>query len=199
MVSVFKYTGSNRGVAMSTLIVSFQDLKDRLAFENRPIWEMKSLLERQGVLTELVTPFNEFLPENRFKRALWKMLYSLSRINGFSMCYVLLLVLMAREVYFQIRIYWKDFNSIVAYDTITAYAAALASNNRIPVYLMSPYSPTPWKEFISADGLSRQSLGSKLLRHTLPYILRHRWLNITTLAAISPPEIIPAYHFSQAG
>ena len=184
---------------MSTLIVSVQDLKDRLAFENRPIWEMKSLLERQGVLTEMVTPFNEFLPENRLKRAIWKVLYRASRIRGFSLCYLLLLILMAREVYFQIRIYWKDFNSIVAYDSITAYAAALASNNRIPVYLMSLYAPTPWKEYISADGLDRHSFGSSILRHALPYVLRHRWLNITRLAAISPPEILPAYHFSQAG
>jgi hypothetical protein len=160
---------------------------------------MKNLLERQGVLTEMVTPFNEFLPENRFKRAMWKVLYRASRIRGLSLCYLLLLILMAREIFFQIRIYRKDFNSIVAYDTITAYAAAVAANNRIPVYLMSPYAPTPWKEYISADGLPRQSLGSRILRRALPYILRHRWLNITTLATISPPEILPAFYYSQAG
>ena len=184
---------------MSVFIVSVQNLKDRLAFENQPMWKMRHLLENQGILAEFVTPFNELAEESRIKRFVWKLLFRISRKKGFSVLYLFLLFLMAHEIFYQIRVSWPDFNSVYAYDSITAYAAAIASHNRIPVYLMSRHVNRPCRDYISADALCKRSLGYFILQKILPSLLKGCQLNMINLASIAPNDVIPVFNLAQAG
>jgi hypothetical protein len=184
---------------MSVFIVSVQNLRDRSALENQPMWHMKYLLEKQGILTEFVTPFNDLIEKRPIKGFVWRLLYRISRIKGFSILYLLLLLLMVREIYHQIRISWRDFNSIFAYDALTAYVSAIASRKRIPVYLMTRNGYALWSDYTSIDALANGSLGCLILRKILNYLSHCDQSNIVTLSDKTPNDAMPPLNLAQAG
>ena len=181
---------------MSVFIVSIQNLKYKFALENQPMWKMKHLFENQGILTEFITPYNDLTEDRRIKRFVWKLLFSLSRKKGFSLLYLILLLLMGREIYHQVRISFHDFNSIFAYDSITAYAATIASHNRIPVYLMSRYVDKPWQDYIGVNALSNGSLGFYIVQKILPSLLKNCQFNVINVSSIAPNDVIPMFNMA---
>jgi hypothetical protein len=148
----------------NTILVSIHNLKED---HYDPPLELQRTLRSSGVLAEIVTPYTDLSKELVWKKLLWNILTSFSKVPFFSFIIPILFFLKGLEIYRQIKIHWSDFDRILVYDRISGFAARKASQNQIPIVLLSHYGRDPYLDYMYKYGVEDRHLGYLLMQKLL--------------------------------
>ena len=163
----------------NTIIVSIYDVRSD---KYSPPRELQNILRSTGVLAEIITPFNNLSNERTWKSAIWEGLMKLSEKRGFSFLVPIIFLLKGFEIYRQVKLSWKEYDRILAYDRISAFAAQKASDSKLEITLLNHYGSDPYMSYLYNYGIERRRLGYIMMQKMLIAIFHqpiHRILSLS--------------------
>ena len=140
----------------NTIIVTIHDLRNDSYY---PALELQRTLQAMGSLAEIITPYNDLTLNRHWRIRVWNFLTHLSNKKRFSFILPIVFFWQGFEIYRNIKIHWRSYERILVYDQISALAARKATNNQLPITLLSQYGGDPYLSYLCKHGTERKSLG----------------------------------------
>lgn len=162
---------------MKILFTSIQDLERDVNGVACHARDLKKSLESMGHSVKLITPYHERSLWSPWHSRLRRLLYWTKRKTGFSSVYLLVLKLIAFEIYQKVKKNIADCHIINAHDVITAGAALKVADGKVPVILTCHFWTEPWQEFIDGGFVREGSISHRIMRNSFRKILEKDELN----------------------
>jgi hypothetical protein len=152
----------------NTIIVTIHDPTHDNYF---PPCELQRSLKSRGALAEVVTPFGEYPSSQTWKANFLHVLAQLSEKKGLSFLIVFVFFLKGWKVYQPVNYIYSDYDRILAYDQISAFAAKKASKGKLTITLLNHYGGDPYMIYLYKYGIENKRIGFRLIQRLLTSFL----------------------------